>query len=83
MGNTCCNYTPKDPNLLTVGGTKTEKMGGATKLSVQELTPQLKEALVYAKQHEKKVIKIQANVRGFLARKENFVKRPAKKSSRK
>lgn len=29
------------------------------------------------------MIKIQANVRGFLARKENFVKRPAKKSSRK
>jgi|APCry1669190731_1035312.scaffolds.fasta_scaffold195293_1 hypothetical protein len=49
MGNTCCNYTPKDPNLLTVGGTKTEKMGASAKLSVQELTPQLKEALVYAK----------------------------------
>lgn len=29
------------------------------------------------------MIKIQANVRGFLVRKENFVKRPAKKSSRK
>ena len=58
-------------------------MGTASKLSVTELTPQLKEALIYAKQYENKIVKIQACVRGFLAIKQKFVKRPAKKSSRK
>lgn len=82
MGQTCCNFSTKDPNTLAVGGTTT-KMNAATKVSVTELTPQLKEAMSFAKQHEGKVIRIQANVRGFIARKQASVRKPSKKSSRK
>jgi len=43
---------------MAVNGASITKMSAATKVSVQELTPQLKEALSFARQHEKKIIKI-------------------------
>ncbi len=58
-------------------------MSTTTKVSVTELTPQLKEATSFARQHEEKLIKIQALARGFLVRKQFGLKRPAKRSSRK
>jgi hypothetical protein len=68
---------------MSVNGSSISKMGGATKVQVQELTPQLKEALTFARQHEKKLIKIQAVVRGYLVRRQLAPKKPARKSSRK
>jgi len=58
-------------------------MNGANKVSVTELTPQLQEAFNYAKLHEKKVIKVQALVRGRIVRKQTALKKPSRKSSRK
>ena len=83
MGQTCCNFSSKDPNAMSVNGSSINKMGGATKVQVQELTPQLKEALTFAKQHEKKLVKIQAAVRGYLIRRQLAPKKPSRKSSRK
>ena len=60
-----------------------KKMNGANKVSVTELTPQLQEAFNYAKLHEKKVIKVQALVRGRIVRKQTALKKPSRKSSRK
>ena len=52
------------------------RLQGSTKLVVKDLSPEIKETLKHAKQNEDKIIKIQAGIRGFLARKD---KSPAKK----
>jgi IQ calmodulin-binding motif len=83
MGQTCCNFSSKDPNAILVNGASITKMNGTAKVSVSELTPQLKEAMSFARQHEKKLVKIQAVVRGYLVRRHLIPKKPARRSSRK
>jgi len=34
MGQTCCNFSSKDPNAMSVNGSSISKMGGATKVQV-------------------------------------------------
>lgn len=59
MGNTCCNYAPKDPNAVQVPGANgTIKMIQSPNTVCVELTPEVKEMLVRAAPHEAKVIKI-------------------------
>jgi len=59
MGNTCCNYAPKDPNALSVPGAGgTIKMQQSPKAVTVDLTPEVKEMLAKAAPHEPKVIKI-------------------------
>ncbi len=62
MGNTCCNYQPKDPNALNFNAKAPEK-----------LTPELEALYQHAKENEEKIVKIQAGFRGLKARKENKV----------
>ncbi len=76
MGNTCCNFTSKDPNTLSVGTTNDPLK---VKTKITNLTPEQKETFHLAQQNVKSVIKIQANVRGMLARKQATQKRSFKK----
>jgi len=52
------------------------RLQGSTKLMVKDLGPEIKETLKHAKQNLDKIIKIQACIRGYLARKDNL---PSKK----
>lgn len=65
----CCNYTPKDLQAVNFDK-KPMPILASNRSSNNSKSDQdkLDSALAYAKPHFKMVIKIQAHVRGFLAR---------------
>ena len=69
MGQTCCNCDSKAANQenLEPGKLGTSQMG----VKITTLTPQAKkELLSKAAPHKKEIVKIQSNVRRFIAQKE-------------
>lgn len=84
MGQTCCNYASNDPNALAVNNPNGKAIQKQAMVNVKSISPEIQETMNHAIQNEEKVIKIQAGVRGFLARKEaKGAKGGAKKSARK
>jgi hypothetical protein len=77
MGNQqlCCNYKDKDPHAQDFdhekpGITKAKISHRSSKAKVED-KEQLEELMKEAKKNEDKIVKMQANVRGFLSRKVN------------
>jgi hypothetical protein len=62
MGNACCNNAEKDHNVVEYTKPQARKNGD----EAEELDPEL---LKRAEENKEKIVKLQANTRGFLARK--------------
>jgi hypothetical protein len=70
MGNNqlCCSYQPKDQHAQNYDDPKGIKKNGA---AADNANDKFKDAMAIAKKNEKKILKLQAVVRGFLQRKVN------------
>jgi hypothetical protein len=68
MGNSCCSYNPADPNSIPVNGADAQKTVKMTTNNI--MSPEVQRTYELAKANEKSVVKIQANVKGMLVRKE-------------
>jgi len=84
MGNTCCNKADKDPNAVDYQSKPQTRKNGEEQ--VDDMDPDL---LKRAGENEDKIVKLQAQTRGFLARKqlnnekgESYDKNKPKQSSR-
>ena len=82
MGNSCCNNAEKDAHLKDFSNTPQKK----GEQSMAEVDP---ETLKRAAENEEKIVKLQAQTRGFLARKhmkddksESYDRNKPKQSSR-